>query len=83
MTQKLIPARTPALGRILHREIEARGWTQKQLAKNMGYSVELIGEIIHANIEITPEIAAKLSQILGTSTEFWINLEANYQQHHH
>lgn len=83
MTQKLIPARTPAPGRILNRELEARGWTQKQLAENMGYSVELIGEIIHGNIEITPEIAAKLSQVLGTSTEFWITLEVNYQQHHH
>ncbi|MDF5716087.1 MAG: hypothetical protein PUP93_19915 [Rhizonema sp. NSF051] len=43
MMQKLSPARVPAPGSILLREIEARGWTQKYLAEIMGRPVQTIG----------------------------------------
>ena len=38
MNQGLAPARVPPPGRILMRELEARGWTQKDLAEIMGAS---------------------------------------------
>lgn len=81
MRQKLTPARLPTPGRILSRELESRGWTQRDLAEIMGRPVQTINEIIRGNKQITPETAIELSQALGTSAEFWINLEAKYRLH--
>ena len=35
-------------------------------------------KLIEGSEPITWEIAQKLAQTLGTSTEFWVNLEGNY-----
>ena len=43
----------------------------------MGCDRQIIDEIICGNKQITTEVAIKLSQVLGTSPEFWINLEIN------
>ena len=81
MSQKLAPAKVPAPGRILSRELEARGWTQKDLAEIMERPVQTINEIIRGSKQITPETAIELSQALSTSPEFWTNLEAKYRLH--
>jgi addiction module HigA family antidote len=81
MNQKLRPSRVPTPGKILDRELQARGWTQKDLADTIGRPVETINEIIWGTKQITPETAIELSQALGTSPEFWTNLEAKYQLH--
>ncbi|MEH1845920.1 MAG: helix-turn-helix domain-containing protein [Nostoc sp.] len=61
MSQKLVPARIPTAGKILSKEIEARGWTQKDLAEIMGRPVQTINEIIRGRKQITPETAIELS----------------------
>ena len=81
MTQTLLPARVSPPGRILNRELEARGWTQKDLAEIMGRPYQTINGIIKGNKQITPETAIELSEALGTSAEFWANLEAKYRLH--
>ncbi|MEB3214634.1 MAG: HigA family addiction module antitoxin [Nostocales cyanobacterium 94392] len=81
MSQNLTPARVTKPGRILSRELEARGWTQKDLAEIMDRPVQTINEIIRGNKQITPETAIELSQALGTSAEFWTNLETKYRLH--
>jgi HTH-type transcriptional regulator / antitoxin HigA len=81
MSQKLTPSRVPTPGKILSRELEARGWTQKDLAEIIGRPVQTINEIIRGTKQITPETAIELSQALGTSPEFWTNLEAKYRLH--
>jgi HTH-type transcriptional regulator/antitoxin HigA len=81
MNQNLIPARVPTPGKILSRELEARGWTQKDLAEIMSRPVQTINEIIRGSKRITSETAIELSQALGTSPEFWTNLEAKYRLH--
>ncbi|MEH2394995.1 MAG: helix-turn-helix domain-containing protein [Nostoc sp.] len=70
MSQKLVPAIIPTPGKILSRKIEARGWTQKDLAEIMGRPVQTINEIIQGSKQITPETAIELSQALGTSFKF-------------
>jgi HTH-type transcriptional regulator / antitoxin HigA len=81
MSQKLTPARVPTPGKILNRELEARGWTQKDLAEIINRPVQTINEIIRGNKQITSETAIELSQALGTSPDFWANLEAKYRLH--
>ncbi len=81
MSQNLLPARVPAPGRILNRELEARGWTQKDLADITGRPIQTINEIIQAKKQITPETAMDLGDAFGTSAEFWTNLETKYRLH--
>ncbi|WP_193197720.1 HigA family addiction module antitoxin [Nostoc sp. MG11] len=81
MSHKLTAARVPAPGKILSRELEARGWTQKDLAEIIGRPIQTINAIIRESKQITPKTAMELSQVLGTSPEFWTNLEAKYQFH--
>ena len=77
MSQQLVPARVPPPGRILMRELEARGWTQKDLAEITNRPIQTINEIIQAKKQITPETALDLAAAFGTSAELWINLETN------
>ena len=79
MSQTLIPSRVSPPGRILHRELEARGWTQKDLAEIMGRPAQTISGIVKGNKQITPETAIELAEALGTSAELWTNLEAKYR----
>jgi HTH-type transcriptional regulator / antitoxin HigA len=81
MNQRLAPARVPTPGRILMRELEARGWTQKDLAEITGRPVQTINEIVQAKKQITPETALEFAEAFGTSAEFWTNLEIGYRLH--
>jgi len=79
MTQNPTPARLVPPGRILRNELEARGWTQRDLARIMGRPESKISPIMSGKKAITPETALELAEALGTSPELWIRLEANYR----
>lgn len=57
------------------RELEARGWTQKDLARIMERPPQAISKIVKGGRQITPETALELAETFGTSAEFWTNLE--------
>ncbi|PSB10638.1 addiction module antidote protein, HigA family [Pleurocapsa sp. CCALA 161] len=79
MSNTLTPARAISPGRILQRELDARAWTQKDLAEITNRPAQTINEIIKGTKQITPETARELSAALGTTAEFWTNLETNYR----
>lgn len=66
-------------GEFLKEELEARNWTQIELAEIIGRPVKLVNEIIVAKRAISPETALQLGEALGTGPEFWMNLESQYQ----
>jgi len=66
-------------GEFLKEELEAREWSQTDLAEILGRPVKLVNEIIAAKRAITPETAQGLADALGTSADVWMNLEARYQ----
>lgn len=66
-------------GEILREELEAREWSQVDLAEILGRPTKLVNEIIAGKRAITPETAQGLADALGTSPELWMNLEAQYQ----
>jgi HTH-type transcriptional regulator/antitoxin HigA len=66
-------------GDVLREELEARNWTQTELAEIIGRPVRLINEIIAGKKAITPETAIQLGQSLGTGAELWMNLESQFQ----
>jgi len=66
-------------GEFLKDELEARGWSQTELAEVMDRPVRLINEIVAGKKSITPETAVQLGDALGTGPELWLNLESQYQ----
>ena len=60
---------------------EERGWTQGELAQRLGYSEKHISQLINGKVPITVDAAQRLERVLGSSMDFWLKLEANYQKH--
>jgi addiction module HigA family antidote len=67
-------------GEYLAEEIEARGISQKELAKRMGRPANTINEIINGKKAITAETALQLETVMPEiPARFWLNLETDYQ----
>lgn len=79
MSGNPMPARAVSPGQILRRELDARGWSQKDLADILGRPPQVITEIVRGSKQITPETAVALAAAFGTSADFWSNLEAKYR----
>lgn len=65
-------------GVVIKRELDARGWEQKDLAFIMGRQPSEVSALILGKKSINPEIAHELATALGQSAQFWLNLEATY-----
>jgi HTH-type transcriptional regulator / antitoxin HigA len=63
----------------LRRELEKRGWSQKDLAAILGRPAQAITEIVRGSKQITPVTALELAAAFGTSERFWTNLETEYR----
>lgn len=74
-----VPAEIFPPGEFLRDELEAREWNQQELADILNRPPRLISELIAGKRAITPETARGLSDAFGTSAEYWMNLESQYQ----
>ena len=63
----------------LARELDERGWSQRDLAEVIGRPVQAINEIVKGSKQITPDTAIQLGQAIGPSAEFWLTLETTYR----
>jgi len=75
---------TPAIlratpGRILQEEfLEGHGLTQAELASRTGIPRSSINEIIKGKRAISAEAALALGIFFGTSAQFWLNLQTQF-----
>ncbi len=66
-------------GEVLKEEfLTPLGLNQVALAAHIGVPVQRVNETIRGKRGITPETAWLLAQAFGTSAQFWVNLQANY-----
>lgn len=66
-------------GEVLLQEfLKPLGITQVALAEHLTIPVQRINELVRAKRGVTPETAWLLAGALGTTPEFWINLQANH-----
>ena len=64
-------------GEILLEEfLRPLGLTQVRFARHLGIPLQRVNEIVRGKRGITPETAWLLAQALGTSPEFWVNLQS-------
>src|SRR6185312_4021231 len=59
--------------------IDGFGITQNKLAVSIGVPPRRINEIVHGKRGITADTAIRLARYFGTSDEFWMNLQSNYE----
>ena len=52
--------------------------SQVAFAEHIGVPVQRVNEIVRGKRGITPETAWLFSQAFGTTPEFWLNLQTNY-----
>ena len=74
-----IPAEAFPPGEFLAEELQARGWTQVEFAEIIQRPNQLVNEVIKGNRSITPETAREISAALGSSAQYWMNLEIAHQ----
>ncbi|WP_287879391.1 HigA family addiction module antitoxin [Aquitalea sp.] len=74
-----VPAEVFPPGEFLREELEARNWRQQELAEILDRPARLVSEIIAGKRAITPETAKGLAEAFGTSPDYWMNLESQYQ----
>ncbi|QEA13943.1 helix-turn-helix domain-containing protein [Comamonas flocculans] len=60
---------------------EERGWTQTELARRLGYSEKHVSQLINGKVPVTVDAAQRLERVLGSTMDFWLALEANFQKH--
>lgn len=66
-------------GQILREEfMEPMGISQNALAVAIHVPATRIGEIVHERRGITADTALRLGKYFGTSSEYWMNLQTNY-----
>ena len=66
-------------GDFIKEELEARNWSQVELAEIINREPAVISELITAKRAISPELAKELAAAFDTSPELWLNLETSYQ----
>jgi len=77
--QKVISAEAFPPGEFLREELEARGWTQLDLAEILGVTPGHINDVIRGKASITPEMAKALGTAFDVDPQYWMNLESIYQ----
>lgn len=67
-------------GEILRQDfLEPMGLTQTQLSDAIHVPFQRINELINEKRGITPSTALRLSKFFGNSSQFWLNLQNNWE----
>ena len=76
--EKYLKPVTP--GEVLLKEfLEPLNLSQNRLAREIGVPPRRINEIVLGKRAITADTAMRLSRFLGTSAQFWMNLQSSYE----
>ena len=79
---EFVPAEVFPPGQYIRDELDARGWTQADLAEVMDRPVQTISQIVQAKKRVTEDTAKELEAALGIEAEFWLKTESLYRLRH-
>jgi addiction module HigA family antidote len=66
-------------GEVLNEEfLKPMGLSQNKLSLNIGVPARRINEIVLEKRRVTADTALRLSKFFGTSAEFWLGLQSQY-----
>ena len=66
-------------GTFIVEELEARGWSQVDLAYILGMKVQQLNPLLNGKANITPDLAAALGDAFDMPAEFFANLQKLYE----
>lgn len=66
-------------GEYLRDELDARGWTQADLASILGISRRQVLNLINGKSGLTPDMASCLAQAFDQDAETWMHLQVSYE----
>jgi antitoxin HigA-1 len=67
-------------GRILHSEfMEPLGLSQNALARDISVPARRVNDLVHGRRAVTADTALRLSRYFGTSPQFWMNLQSQFE----
>jgi addiction module HigA family antidote len=67
---------------LLEEFLSPAGQTQADLARRLGKTPAAINELVRGKRGVTAEMALLLSSALGTTAEFWLNLQMSWDLWH-
>src|SRR6056297_608100 len=73
---EIIPSEHP--GELIAEELEARGWSQADLAFVLGWDVSQLNRLIKGKTDVTPDSANMLGDAFDMPAEFFMNLQKQY-----
>lgn len=65
-------------GKVLIEELLERDWTLSSLAADLQLDRDTLRDFLLGVESLTPELAAKIAKLIGTSEQFWLNLQSSY-----
>lgn len=68
-------------GDVIHKSIADLGITQKDLAAAMGIMLPRLNELVNRRRKVTSNIALRLAKVLGTTPEYWMHLQVDWDLH--
>jgi addiction module HigA family antidote len=83
--QRRLPTNRPPTrpGEMLLEEfLKPLGVSQSAFAVRLGVSFPRLNEIIRGKRSVTPDTALRLAQVLGTSADFWLGLQSDWDLWH-
>jgi HTH-type transcriptional regulator/antitoxin HigA len=66
-------------GEYLQEELDARGWTQEDLAQILNISRRQIASLLAGKSALTPDVAVALGKAFKQDPKTWMNLQVNYE----
>jgi addiction module HigA family antidote len=67
---------------LLEEFLKPLGMTQTELAERIHVSFPRVNELINGHRGVTPDTALRLSRLFGTTPEFWLNGQRNWDLWH-
>ena len=67
---------------LLEEFLNPLGVSQRELADAIVVPYQRVNEIVNQRRGVTPSTALRLAQFLGTSSDFWMNLQLRWDLYH-
>lgn len=67
---------------LLEEFLKPLGISQSAFAVRLGISFPRLNEIVRGKRGVTPDTALRLAQVLGTSADFWLGLQQDWDLWH-
>jgi antitoxin HigA-1 len=69
----------PHPGEGIKQELDNMGLTVAEAAKGLGVTRQQLYRVINGECGITAEMAYRLEKAIGSTADFWLRLQANYE----